>query len=162
AKAFLAVQKEFGSFDSYIWSFVGGQPIRNHWKSSKDIPARTAESDAMSKDLLRREFKFVGSTICYAFMQAVGIVNDHLIDSFRHDAGAAPVNRRRPRAVRRPAFIAVPHQLSGFQFHAAKTSVGFVASAKRVQKPFMINRSHPMLLENGAAPNLLKACAIGL
>ena len=84
AKAFLAVQEEFGSFDMYLWQFVGGRPIRNHWKSFKQVPARTAESDAMSKDLLQRGFKFVGSTICYAFMQAVGMVNDHTVDCFRH------------------------------------------------------------------------------
>ena len=84
AKAFLAVQKEFGSFDAYIWQFVGGQPIQNSRKSMKEIPAHTPESDAMSKDLLRRGFKFVGSTICYAFMQAVGMVNDHTVDCFRH------------------------------------------------------------------------------
>jgi DNA-3-methyladenine glycosylase I len=85
AKAFLAVQKEFGNFDAYIWSFVNHKPIRNHFKKTKDVPARTAESDAMSKDLLKRGFKFVGSTICYAFMQAVGVVNDHITDCFRHD-----------------------------------------------------------------------------
>jgi DNA-3-methyladenine glycosylase I len=84
AKAFLEVQKESGSFDRYIWSFVGGKPLRNHWKTLKDIPARTAESDAMSKDLKKRGFRFVGSTICYAFMQAVGMVNDHTADCFRY------------------------------------------------------------------------------
>jgi DNA-3-methyladenine glycosylase I len=84
AKAFLAVQKEFGSFDAYLWQFVGGRPIRNHWKTMKELPARTAESDAMSKDLLKRGFKFVGSTICYALMQAVGMVNDHTWDCFRY------------------------------------------------------------------------------
>jgi DNA-3-methyladenine glycosylase I len=85
AKAFLAVQKEFGNFDAYIWSFVNNQPIRNNFKKMKDVPARTPESDSMSKDLLNRGFKFVGSTICYAFMQAVGMVNDHIADCFRHD-----------------------------------------------------------------------------
>jgi DNA-3-methyladenine glycosylase I len=85
AKAFLAVQKEFGNFDAYIWSFVKNQPIRNKFKTMKQVPARTAESDAMSKDLLKRGFKFAGSTICYAFMQAVGMVNDHIVDCFRHD-----------------------------------------------------------------------------
>jgi len=85
AKAFLAVQKEFGNFDAYIWSFVNNQPIRNNFKKMKDVPARTPESDAMSKDLLNRGFKFVGSTICYAFMQGVGMVNDHIADCFRHD-----------------------------------------------------------------------------
>lgn len=83
AKCFLAVQKEFGSFDKYIWKFVGGKPINNEWKFLKEIPAKTAESDTMSKDLKRRGFKFVGSTICYAFMQAVGMVNDHTTDCFR-------------------------------------------------------------------------------
>jgi DNA-3-methyladenine glycosylase I len=84
ARAFIAVQKEFGSFDSYIWSFVDGKTIHNHWKAMTDIPANTTESDAMSKDLKKRGFKFVGSTICYAFMQAVGMVNDHTVDCFRH------------------------------------------------------------------------------
>jgi DNA-3-methyladenine glycosylase I len=84
ARAFLAVQKEFGSFDKYIWGFVGGTPIQNRRKSFKDVPARSAESDAMSTDLLRRGFKFVGSTICYAFMQAVGMVNDHTVNCFRY------------------------------------------------------------------------------
>jgi DNA-3-methyladenine glycosylase I len=84
AKAFLAVQKEFGSFDAYVWQFVGGKPIVNTLQSMKEIPARTAESDAMSKDLLKRGFKFVGSTICYAFMQAVGMVNDHLVTCPRY------------------------------------------------------------------------------
>jgi DNA-3-methyladenine glycosylase I len=83
AKAFLEVQKQFGSFDAYIWGFVGGKPIQNRRKSLGQLPARTAESDAMSKDLLKRGFKFVGSTICYAFMQAVGLVNDHMVDCFR-------------------------------------------------------------------------------
>jgi DNA-3-methyladenine glycosylase I len=84
AKMFLAVQDEFGSFDKYIWAFAGGKPKQNAWKSMKEVPARTPESDAMSKDLKRRGFKFVGSTICYAFMQAVGMVNDHLVGCFRH------------------------------------------------------------------------------
>ncbi len=84
AKAFLAVQKEFGSFDAYIWSFVGGKPKRNKWTSMSGVPAKTAESDAMSKDLKKRGFKFVGSTICYAFMQATGMVNDHIVTCFRH------------------------------------------------------------------------------
>lgn len=85
AKAFLAVQKEFGNFDAYIWSFVNHQPIRNNFKTMKQVPSQTRESDAMSKDLLKREFKFAGSTICYAFMQAVGMVNDHITECFRHD-----------------------------------------------------------------------------
>jgi DNA-3-methyladenine glycosylase I len=84
AKAFLAVQKEFGSFDAYIWRCVGGRPVRNAWKTLKQIPARTPASDAMSKDLLRRGFKFVGPTICYGFMQAIGMVNDHMVDCFRY------------------------------------------------------------------------------
>ena len=84
AKAFLVVQKEFGSFDAYIWRFVGGKPIRNRWTRSSAVPARAPESDAMSEDLRSRGFKFVGSTICYAFMQAVGIVNDHTTDCFRY------------------------------------------------------------------------------
>ncbi len=84
AKAFMAVQKEIGSFDAYIWKFVGGRPIHNRRKSLKEVPPRTPESDAMSKDLLKHGFKFVGSTICYAFMQAVGMVNDHTVDCFRH------------------------------------------------------------------------------
>jgi DNA-3-methyladenine glycosylase I len=84
AKIFLAVQSEFGAFDKYIWQFVGREPKHNAWKSLKEVPARTPESDAMSKDLKRRGFKFVGSTICYAFMQAVGMVNDHLVECFRY------------------------------------------------------------------------------
>jgi len=79
AKRFLEVKKEFGSLDAYLWRFVGGKPIQNRWRTLTDLPARTAESDAMSRDLLRRGFKFVGSTICYAFMQAVGMVNDHMV-----------------------------------------------------------------------------------
>ena len=84
AGAFLDVQKEFGSFDEYVWQFVGGRPLRNRWRIMGDVPARTQESDAMSKDLLKRGFSFVGSTICYAFMQATGMVNDHLTDCFRY------------------------------------------------------------------------------
>lgn len=84
ARAFLAVQKEFGSFDAYIWQFVGNHPKQNQWRTMKEVPACTAESDAMSKDLKKRGFRFVGSTICYAFMQAVGMVNDHLLECFRH------------------------------------------------------------------------------
>lgn len=84
ARAFLTVQNEFGTFDAYIWSFVGGQPLQNARKSMKNVPAQTAESDAMSKNLKRRGFRFVGTTICYAFMQATGMVNDHLMDCFRH------------------------------------------------------------------------------
>ena len=84
ARAFLEVQKAFGSFDRYVWRFVGGKPIQNRRRATKEIPARTAESDALSKDLQRRGFRFVGSTICYAFMQATGLVNDHLVGCFRH------------------------------------------------------------------------------
>jgi DNA-3-methyladenine glycosylase I len=84
AQAFLAVQKEFGSFDTYIWQFVGGRPLQNRRQRIEDLPARTEQSDAMSKDLARRGFKFVGSTICYAFMQAVGMVNDHAVACFRY------------------------------------------------------------------------------
>lgn len=84
ARAFLAVQEEFGSFDRYIWRFVEGRPIINRRRRMKDVPARTPESDAMSKDLKQRGFTFVGSTICYAHMQATGMVNDHLVTCFRH------------------------------------------------------------------------------
>jgi DNA-3-methyladenine glycosylase I len=84
AKAFLTVQDEFGSFDAYVWRFVSGNPIQNAWRSLSEIPAHTTESDALSKDLLGRGFKFVGSTICYAHMQATGMVNDHLVDCFRY------------------------------------------------------------------------------
>src|SRR5262245_1505113 len=84
AKAFLATQKEFGSFDAYIWSFVNGRPLKNRWRLSAEVPAQTPESVAMCKDLLRRGFRFVGPTICYALMQATGMVNDHLADCFRY------------------------------------------------------------------------------
>lgn len=84
ATAFLAVQDEFGSFDEFIWGFVGGSAIQNIRQSMKDVPARTPESDAMSEDLKKRGFRFVGTTICYAYMQAVGMVNDHLVECFRH------------------------------------------------------------------------------
>jgi DNA-3-methyladenine glycosylase I len=84
AKAVLKVQEEFGSFDPYLWRFVDGKPVINHRKSMREIPPRTAISDALSKDLLKRGFKFVGSTICYANMQAIGMVNDHLVTCFRH------------------------------------------------------------------------------
>jgi len=86
AKAVLAVQKEFGSFDAYIWRFVSGQPIKSRWRNLKEIPAKTAGSDMMSQALRERGFTFVGSTICYAYMQAIGMVNDHLIYCFRRDA----------------------------------------------------------------------------
>jgi len=84
ARAFLEVEKEFGSFDAYIWRFVDGKPIQNRRRALREIPAFTEQSDAMSKDLKRRDFTFVGSTICYAFMQAVGMVNDHVVDCFRY------------------------------------------------------------------------------
>ncbi len=84
AQKFLEVQKEFGSFDKYIWSFVGGKPIINKWKAMKELPATSAESDALSKDLKLRGFKFVGSTVIYAHMQACGLINDHLMDCFRY------------------------------------------------------------------------------
>ena len=84
AEAFLRIQKEFGSFDKYIWSFVDGSPIINKWKTMSDIPTRSNESDLMSSDLKKRGFKFIGTTICYAFMQATGMINDHTIDCFRY------------------------------------------------------------------------------
>ncbi|HSW52931.1 MAG TPA: DNA-3-methyladenine glycosylase I [Sulfuricaulis sp.] len=99
ARAFLEVQDEFDGFDNYVWRFVGGQPIRNRWKSMKQIPARTAESDALSKDLKKRGFSFVGSTIIYAHMQAVGMVNDHVVGCFRYrqlaPVGAAATGKHR-------------------------------------------------------------------
>ncbi len=85
AKAFLAIRQEFGSFDAYVWQFVGGKLKKNAWKTLKEIPSKTLQSDAMSKDLTKRGFKFVGSTICYAFMQATGMVNDHTVDCFRYN-----------------------------------------------------------------------------
>ena len=91
AKAFNAVRDEFGDFDRFIWQFVGGRAKVNAWKNASEVPARTPESDAMRRELLRRGFKFVGSTICYAFMQAVGMVNDHLTGCFRH----SEINKRR-------------------------------------------------------------------
>jgi DNA-3-methyladenine glycosylase I len=84
ARAYLEVRKEFGTFSKYCWSFVGGKPIKNKWKKLSEIPATTPESDSMCKNMKKREFKFVGSTICYAFMQATGLVNDHTVDCFRH------------------------------------------------------------------------------
>lgn len=94
AKAFLRVQKEYGSFDCYIWQFVNSKPRVNAWKQLSQLPARTAESDLMSKDLKKRGFTFVGSTICYAFMQAVGIVNDHAVNCFRYKTLTAVHSRR--------------------------------------------------------------------
>lgn len=84
AQKFIGIQEEFGSFNDYLWSFVDGEPVNNHWKTMKEVPATTKESDAVSKDLKKRGFKFVGSTIMYAHMQAVGMVNDHLVSCFRH------------------------------------------------------------------------------
>lgn len=93
AKAFLSIQEELGSFDRYIWQFVDGEPRQNSWHSMRQVPASTPESDRMSKDLRKRGFNFVGSTICYAFMQAVGLVNDHVVQCFRHSQLA----RKKPR-----------------------------------------------------------------
>jgi DNA-3-methyladenine glycosylase I len=98
ARAFLDVRREFGSFDAYVWRFVGGAPRLNAWTSLREIPPRTAESDALSKDLKRRGFRFVGSTICYAFMQAVGMVNDHTTDCFRRDEIARAAERGKREA----------------------------------------------------------------
>ena len=84
ARLFLEIQSELGSFSDFIWKFVDGEPIQNHWRSPEDVPVTTAESDAMSRELKKRGFKFVGGTICYAYMQAVGMVNDHTVDCFRH------------------------------------------------------------------------------
>ncbi|HLJ18481.1 MAG TPA: DNA-3-methyladenine glycosylase I [Bryobacteraceae bacterium] len=95
AREFLKVQQEFGSFDEYVWRFVDGQPRRNGWKSLAEIPARTVESDAISKDLQKRGFRFVGSTICYAFMQAVGMVDDHVAGCFRYRQIELAANKRR-------------------------------------------------------------------
>jgi DNA-3-methyladenine glycosylase I len=98
AKMFLAVRKEFGTFDAYLWSFIGGKSIQNRWRTMAEVPARTAESDTMSRDLSRRGFKFVGSTICYALMQATGMVNDHLVTCPRH----AEIRRMRGSLGRKP------------------------------------------------------------
>ena len=84
ARAFLAIQREYGTFDAYVWGFVDGKTVRNSWKSLTDIPARTGLSDTLSADLRRRGFKFVGPTICYAFLQSAGLVNDHVVDCFRY------------------------------------------------------------------------------
>src|SRR5207248_2487537 len=93
ANAFLTVRKEFGSFDTYLWRFVGGKPKQNRWRKSSQVPGRTPESDAMSRDLVRGEFKFVGSTICYALMQATGMVNDHLVSCPRRSKRGGPRRR---------------------------------------------------------------------
>ena len=95
ARAFLAVQEEFGSFSDYIWGFVDGKPVQNRWKRDSDIPATSDHSDALSKDLKQRGFKFVGSTIIYAHMQATGLVNDHLVDCFRYKPCANMAKKRR-------------------------------------------------------------------
>lgn len=95
ARVFLKIQKEFGSFDKYIWQFVGDKPARNRWRHQKAVPAKTGQSDAMSADLKKRGFKFVGSTICYAFMQAVGMVNDHTMTCFRYRQIAGRKHRDR-------------------------------------------------------------------
>jgi len=94
AQAFLDVQKELGSFSAYLWQFVNNAPLVNRWESLKQVPAATAESKAMSRDLKKRGFRFVGPTICYAFMQAVGMVNDHLVDCFRHPANLTATGQR--------------------------------------------------------------------
>ena len=104
ARAFLQVQEQFGSFDRYIWQFVNGRPIQNSWEKMTDIPSSTPESAAMSKDLQKRGFKFVGATICYAFMQAVGMVNDHVIDCFRYEElKSAGEHNRTMRSIARTA-----------------------------------------------------------
>ena len=102
ARSFLRVRGEFGSFDAYLWRFVDGKPIVNHRRSMREIPARTSVSDALSKDLLERGFKFAGSTICYAHMQATGMVNDHLVSCFRHEELRAPERARDGRRNSKP------------------------------------------------------------
>ena len=102
AKAFLAVQREHGSFDAYVWRFVGGRPMRNVRRSLRDVPAETEESRALSRDLRSRGFRFVGPTICYAFMQAIGMVNDHTVDCFRRRRGMMARRHDPSRAPRRP------------------------------------------------------------
>ena len=103
ASAYLRIAEAFGSFDRYLWQFVGGKPLQNRWTRGEEIPAHTPESDALSKDLKKRGFKFVGSTICYAFMQAVGMVNDHLTDCYRHaEILRAAVRRGGSRRVESP------------------------------------------------------------
>jgi len=102
ARRFLEIQEKFGSFDAYVWPFVGGKPIVNRWRKQSDVPATTAESDALSKDLKSRGFKFVGSTIVYAHMQATGLVDDHLLDCFRRTDAEVGRMQRAPRAVKAP------------------------------------------------------------
>ena len=94
AQAYVAIQREFGSFDRYVWQFIGGKPVINRWKRLSEVPTTSRESDALSRDLQRRGFRFVGSTITYAFMQAVGMVNDHLVSCHRHEACSALVKKR--------------------------------------------------------------------
>jgi DNA-3-methyladenine glycosylase I len=103
ARAFLAVREQHGSFNAYIWQFVNNAPFLNHWESLKEVPAATPESKAMSRDLKKRGFRFVGPTICYAFMQAVGMVNDHVLKCFRHPANLAAAKQRRPGQTNRKA-----------------------------------------------------------
>lgn len=100
ARAFLALQKEHGRFADYLWQFVGGTPKVNAWKTLKEVPAKTVESDAMSKELTKRGFKFVGSTICYAFMQATGMVNDHIVDCFRYKEVKRQAKESREKGVK--------------------------------------------------------------
>jgi DNA-3-methyladenine glycosylase I len=100
AQTFLAVQKEFGSFDAYLWGFVGGKPIRNRWKNLREIPVITPEAATLSKDLKKRSFGFIGPTTCYAYMQSIGMVNDHTIDCFRHQEIDRTALPRRGRATR--------------------------------------------------------------
>jgi DNA-3-methyladenine glycosylase I len=103
ARVFLEIREEFGTFDRYVWQFVGNSPIHNRWKKLQEIPARTKASDALSRDLKKRGFKFVGSTICYAFMQAVGMVNDHVVDCFRYrEIKSAATGRGDSRRVESP------------------------------------------------------------
>ena len=108
ARAFLAVQRECGSFDRYLWGFTGGRPIQNAWRTMRQVPARTPESDAMSADLTQRGFKFVGSTICYAFMQATGMVNDHLVSCFRHAEVRRLAEQQPPNSAERVACAREP------------------------------------------------------
>ena len=105
ARAVLAVQDEYGSFDAYCWQFVGGRPRQNRWKTPRQVPATTPQSDAFSKDLKRRGFSFVGSTVIYAYMQAIGMVNDHLVDCFRYRAAARPRPGSTPSRARSRAAV---------------------------------------------------------
>jgi len=101
ALVFLAIQKEFGSFDAYLWGFVGGKPICNGWKTMSEVPTKTVQSDALSKDLKKRGMNFVGSTIMYAFMQAVGLVDDHLVDCWRHGKSKARASVKKSLPVKK-------------------------------------------------------------